>query len=56
MNLYIIHSTTAMGSTENQLTVEARALKEKASQIFESVYSQPGIMELVKLTLGLKKN
>lgn len=42
MNLHSIHSTTPMGFTENQLTVEARALKEKASQMFEFVYSQPG--------------
>ena len=42
MNLHSIHSTTPMGFTENQLTVEAHALKEKASQMFEFVYSQPG--------------
>ena len=31
-----------MGPTQNQLTAEARGLKEKASQMFEFVYSQPG--------------
>ena len=38
-NLHNIHSITPMGPTENQLTAEGRALKEKASQMFDFVYS-----------------
>ena len=40
-NLRNIDSIIPMGPTQNQLTAEARALKEKASQMFEFVYSQP---------------
>ena len=41
-NLHNVHSITPMGPTEIQLTAEASAQKEKASQMFDFVHSHPG--------------